>query len=89
MRTTKKSKMRKIASFFTLMIAIFIGAMTIFAAYSGHIDPRKMTLAPLMCMTLPYWVIATLIMLPICFIANKWQSLVPLSAPAARPEPLF
>lgn len=79
MRATKNSKMRKIASFFTLMIALFIGAMTIFAAYSGHIDPRKMTLAPLMCMTLPYWVIATLIMLPICFIANKWQSLVPLS----------
>lgn len=69
---------RKISSYFTLAISIVIAIATFFAAYAGHINPNSMSIAPLMCMTFPYWIIITLIMLPICFFVDKRFSLIPL-----------
>lgn len=72
------SKVRKIISHFILTGCIIICISTLFAAYSGLINPQDLSIAPLMCMTFPYWVIATLIMIPICYFAKKIYMLIPI-----------
>ncbi len=69
---------RNILSYILLICCIIICAATIFAAYSGLINPQNFPIAPLMCMTFPYWVIATITMMIICFIIKKRYALIPI-----------
>lgn len=68
----------KILSYILLICCIIICATTIFAAYSGHIAPQTLSIAPLMCMTFPYWVIATIAMIIICLIVKRKYALIPI-----------
>lgn len=83
------AKISKILSHIILIISIIIGAITIFAAYSGHIDPREMSFAPILCMMFPYMIILTLIMIPICLISKKRLIFIPLLTIAACILPIL
>ena len=75
-----KEKLMKILSYSVLAITTLVAICTIISAYSGYINPASLTIAPLLCMTFPYWIIASLIMVVISFFVRKIYSLIPAVA---------
>ena len=72
-----KAKLLKILSYSVLAISIFVAICTIISAYAGYINPYSFKIAPLLCMSFPYWIIASLIMIVITFFVRKIYALIP------------
>ena len=74
------TKIKQILSYIVLAITIFVALGTLAAAHAGSISPIDSKIAPLLCMTFPYWVIASLAVIVISYFVKKRYSLIPLMA---------
>ncbi|MBR5333067.1 MAG: endonuclease/exonuclease/phosphatase family protein [Muribaculaceae bacterium] len=74
------TKIKQILSFIVLAIAILVALGTLATAYAGNINPMDSKIAPLLCMTFPYWIVASLVVIVISFFVKKRYSLIPLMA---------
>lgn len=63
----------------TIAINLLVASATIFAAYSGHISPYSIEVAPIACMLFPLGLIASLAMIPLSSFVRRWITLIPLS----------
>ena len=74
------TKIKQILSYIVLAITILVALGTLAAAHAGSISPIDSKIAPLLCMTFPYWVIASLAVIVISYFVKKRYSLIPLMA---------
>ncbi|MBE6319096.1 MAG: hypothetical protein E7081_09025 [Bacteroidales bacterium] len=83
------SAVHRIIIYIFFIGCIIVCATTIFAAYSGQINPQDFAIAPLMCMVFPFCIIATLVVLFICIIVKRWLALIPIVTLICCIGPIF